>query len=319
MRKGKEYLLLLSLIVSLGLARAVYSQDAGIKPVPTPLPRSEQWKSEGEPLGIESVPPLAPVWSTDLKTIIHSTDSLHFITGIALTEKIAVVSFCAASPGVPGCAIGELLSFDLKTGKQLQSAEWPRSGKGSTLPHIFGGMRRVILVYDDDLLSEYDGALQRTDRITLPRGMSLAQRPGYGYGLWADVTKTTCKGTEITVYELNEKRNLILGCGREVAVTDEKWQPLFSERYFDSNGVGFPDFSQDGNRFVLKLTLNYTADPSLHAVISYLLYDLRDKTPRRIVFATGTPPASYMTGISPDGSMFGVVAQDKLSMYGLPQ
>jgi hypothetical protein len=317
MHRGKEYLLLPSLIVLLSLPIVVYRQDLVSKPVATPAPQTELWKSEGEPLRIESVPPLVPLWSIDLKTITHSTDSLHFITGIALTEQIAVVSYCSPSPA-PGCAIGELFSYDLKTGKQAESVEWSRNAKGSTQPYIFGGRGRAFLLYDDDILSEFDGTLKKTDQIALPRGMSLTQRPGYGYGLWADTTKTTCKRTEIAVYVLNEKRNLNLGCGHEVAVTDEKWRPLFSERYIDPNAVVSPDFSQDGNRFVLKLNLHYS-EPPLNTVISYLLYDLRDKTPRKIVFSVQNAPATYMTGISPDGSVFGVVGQDKLSMYSLPK
>src|SRR5215469_6021732 len=231
--------LILGLSICLSAASVSQGQVQTNRTGPTPLPVVEQWKEGPEVLLAESVAPLQPMWTVNLKSLAHSSTppaEFGWAAGIALTDRVAVVSYCPASIK---CKTGQLLSLDLKTGRLLTSAEFHRKAEDSIF-YISGETERTVLVYDQTLLVEYDEALKPIHDLTIPRGMWLAEQPGYGYAYWADRTKTKCKGTQFSVYRLNEKRNLIVGCSHEVGVTDEGWQPLFSERYFDANGVGLP-------------------------------------------------------------------------------
>jgi hypothetical protein len=288
----------------------------------TPVPSLKQWNSPGQSLSIEPVTPLVSVWSVDVRAAGHATSSASDTIAVALTGKIAVVLSCSNATERAACGVAQLLSFDAKTGKFLTSLKWSRNQARLELG-LFPSTTKTFLVEDNDTLTEYTEALKPTNHVKLPRGSGLSPSRAYGYGDWAETTKTTCKGNGLSLYELNERRKLILGCGNEVGVLNENWQMLFAEFYIAPINVGFPVFSLDGNRFILMSTRDY-AEPPIHQVMSYMLYDLSldAQTPRQIVFSinAGTPaypPAGL--SLSPDGTMFAVIEKGMLSLYHLPQ
>jgi hypothetical protein len=294
----------------------------------TPVPSIKQWNTRGQPLSIEPVPPLVPVWSVDIQAAKHAATptSFTFTMGAGLTDKIVVVLSCLNTAEHAACGMAQLLSFDAKTGKFLNSLEWSRSpsppGPRSDLG-LFSNSMETFLVEDNGALTEYNDAFKSTNHVKLPRGFVPSLSRAYGYWDWAETTKTTCKGDGVSVYELNENRKLIIGCGNEVGVLNENWQLLFAELYVAPINVGSPVFSLDGNRFILMATRDH-AEPPSHQVMSYMLYDVHPsaQNPRQIVFSVnaGTPAnLPVWISLSPNGTMFAVIEQGTLSIYRLPQ
>jgi len=311
----------LTLLGCLSMACAMRSQEPDIH---ASMPSVKQWEVGREPLQIDAVPPLVAVWAIDFDTLPGVKGQLGDLAGIALTSNIVVVSYCSSSAAIPGCGTHNLISLDLKTGKFLSSISRP--GVNPNLyPLIYAGTAKTFLIEFDGHLTEYDEALKPTQDVILPRGTSLSlRRTGYSFsGIWLNLTKTKC--TQPDVYALNERWELIVGCGHEVAVTEEKGDLLFAQTFFDPYTVGAAAFSHDGTRFVLGAGLNYPGDPPLHANVGYLLYDLNGKTPREILFDIETNtgrkigPWVHSIGLSPDGTMFGIERRGKLWMYNLPK
>jgi hypothetical protein len=317
--KMNRRLMMLSLLCWLSWVCAARSQEPDVHPS---APSAKQWDVGVEPPQSDAVPPLVAVWSVPYDVLPGFSGQAGGFAEIALTNNIAVVEYCSVSTDKPGCGTHHLLSFDLKTGRFLSSISLPGIGTPG-YARLYGGTAKTVLLEYEHHITEYDEGLKPTQDVIRPRGMSL-RLATYSYsGIWADLTKTKCLSPDS--YALNEKLDLLESCAHEVAVTDKQGRVLFAQTYGDPYAVGVAAISQDGNRFVLGAGLNYGGDPPLHAPVGYLLYDLHDKVPREIFFDIETRtgrkigPWPAAVGLSPDGTMFGVVRPGKLWMYKLPK
>ena len=307
------------------------SQDGRIA---SPLPSDGRWKG-GLPFENEPSPPLRAEWSVDLSTLAQSSDVLGIVAGVAVTNRVAVVSytsFCASPPTAADCIKFHLASFDRNTGKLRKSIELRAKTIYSNPPLLLSATANTFLAQQDEELTEYDEELKTTNHIRLPRGMTLGIQQPYGYAYWAEATGSMCK-QNIQVYDLNAEYHLILGCGQEVGIVDDKWQPVFFERYTGRDEfIGFPDFSEDGYRAILTLQTG-SAEIGMH-MLSYVLYDLRGDKVRKITFLPDDKAVLHYhpkTGISADGAMFVIAGIDqsthsptgpkinKLWIFRLPQ
>lgn len=275
------------------------------------------WTDGPQQLQASSVPRLKPIWTLDTATLVK-TEGLGFLAGMAFTRNFLIVAFCSPSPG---CGTGYLISFDSHTGKRRSAAQFARIKNHLGFFSLYRANPDTVLTSDDDFLTEFDESLKQTHQIPVPRGLVLGQRQFYGYGTALQLIHSDCvkPGNFAANYALNSRRNLIIACGRDVAVTDENWLPLFAEKITLGFGdsVGIADFSQDGNRFILTLNFNMI-EPPVHYVMGFLLYDLRGTSPRRVAFSVEGKWIGVFFAVSPDGSLFATLGENRLSVFKLP-
>ncbi len=292
---GKKLLasVLCVLPLTVGLAQAPSEE----RPIPSPI----QWTGSQQPPNIDTHPPLHPAW------IANAEASLPPV----LTDKVAVVSSC--SQDLVTCYVQ---AFDLVTGTPTKRALLSRTKGDATFPRLYPQGKDTFVVYDGELLTEYDEHLKTRTRLRLPAGMGLAPAQGYGYGDWAKVTHLeNCTGTGVSLFNLGGGRKLVVGCGA-MGVLDSQWKLIFAESYKKPYGFGWPAVSQDGERFILPISLGYP-EPPMHKTVGFALYDLRGKSSRKFVFRTANDH-SGSPALSPDGKRLALLGKGGLSVYELP-
>ena len=262
----------------------------------------------------ESLPPLVPVWTTKLPGSGPEPPEMYM--GIAFIDGAVIALSKYSTASEYKWSGNRLRSLDPKTGRMFATIELPfKELDYSDGPMIYASGSTSVAVQLPGSLAEFDPHLKLLAQIKLPPGRRLSRAKWYGYGEWAQKTKSQCQAP-IDVFDLHEGSALIVACDHEVGILDRSGKLAFVEN-FPNNAVGSPQIAAAGKRFILPLHTTLPGDPPLEST-SYAMYDLISAEPRKTVFSIRASGSGNAV-ISASGMELAILDQGKVAVYTLPQ